>query len=147
MQNDYIISDEEIELIPAVNRLMDQYDIIVHVRKLHKTTSNNDGDGCEIHNGILIESDNYILNIYDSDSAFYKEMDKKTTLHPLLVKQNCREVFICGNYLDTTVLSTAIDAVQLGYRCCVILTATNCSNKTRMPNVIEYLERLGVNTI
>lgn len=130
------------EIIPGINGIMSQFDIIVASQDWHPAdhvsfkSKNENGiwpdhciqgtQGAEFHPNLNTKPIHFIIRKgyrkhIDSYSAFM-ENDKQTeTLLHRLFDQNQHEIYICGLALDYCVKYTALDSIGYGFKTHVIV--------------------------
>jgi len=98
----------------------------------------------------MIKESDYIVakgtnsNI-DSYSGFWDNAKlSKTELHDILMKNKVTDVYICGLAFDVCVGSTALHAVELGYRTLVIRDACKGVAKESIAEMEKTLQEVGV---
>jgi nicotinamidase/pyrazinamidase len=160
--------DKSLLIIPRINRMRDKYDLIIFVKKqlqhnhsifkayggtypVHCVVETN---GENIHDDLIIKTDDIIINRgtlqkYDSNSAFYdaEVISKETRLKQILKAHNIKNLFFCGNGMETSIYSTIIDAINSQYKCTVISNTTTYIDANKMNICVEYLKTLNVQFI
>lgn len=173
MQNDFMeggpkASSGSLEIVPIINRIRDDYDIVFFARDNHPHNHCSfvgyGGDetahciqgtpGADINPSIIMKEDDVIINKgtlqkYESYSAFYnaKPIDKQTRLESLLKNNGINDIYICGIGFEDCIFSTLMDAVRMGYNCNLLKDAITYSSKEKYKDGLEFFKSLGVNII
>ena len=155
-------------LIPKINRIRDSYDIIIFIKKQYQFNHSSfkkyggkfpkhcveDTPGAELHKDLIIKEDDIIvcrgtLQKYNSNSAFYdaEDIEKETRLKYILYINSIKELYFCGNGIDTCIFSTAIDAINNRFKCYVIRDAVSYIDKEKAEKCVKYLINLGVDIL
>ncbi|MFP4059322.1 MAG: bifunctional nicotinamidase/pyrazinamidase [Bacteroidales bacterium] len=84
----------------------------------------------------------------DSYSGFYDNGHKKSTgLADYLRGRNVNEVFVCGLAGDVCVNFTSMDAIEEGFKTYLLVDATRPVNMEEFENVVENLQKKGVQSV
>jgi len=172
LQNDYcdggpMAIPGTLKIIPEINRIRKYFDIIIFIKDWYPDDHISFLDhnkylkhciqntkGAELNSGFIIKDSDYIVNkntliMYDSDSAFYdaKLIEKKSKLDNILKINKIKQIYLCGGNIETTIFSTALDAIYLNYECYIITDLAVGKIETKKIQTYEYLKKIGVKLI
>lgn len=159
-----------LEIIPKINMIRNKnmYDLIIFIRKAHPVThkifKKNGGTqpchcivttpGYNIHNDINYKTTDIIVNrcsqnTFSSNSGFFDDdsNEVETRLGYILKINNIKNLYFCGNNMETCIFSTILDALNYGYKCFIIIDAIGYINKNKFNECINFLGTLGVQNI
>ncbi len=160
--------ENSLNIIPVINRIRDDYDYVVFVKKLYPENHSSfrqfggknpkhciqNTVGANIHNDIISKKDDYIisrgsLQKYDSNSAFYdaEDIKRETTLKMILRMNDISNLYFCGNGMDNIIFSTIMDAIKFRYKCHIIKDAITYDNKEKTEKYLSYLNGVNVDII
>ncbi len=160
--------DRSLIIIPMINRMRENYDHIIFVKKqlqsnhsifkqyggIHPLHCIKGTNGEKIHDDLIIKNENIVihrgtLQKYDSNSAFYnaEQISGETRLKQMLIGYDIGNLYFCGNGMDSSIYSTIIDAVNFKFKCHIIKNAVTCLNENKMSECIKYLKTLDVSVI
>jgi nicotinamidase/pyrazinamidase len=124
------------EIIQEINRIMDQFDLVVASRDWHPENSTHfdrwpphcvrDTKGAafpEALNSEKIDTE-FLKGTGDRDDGYSAFEATSSDLDAFLRENNVNELFLTGLTTEYCVKSTALDAVKNGYRTVVISNAT-----------------------
>lgn len=173
IQNDYcnggpMAYNNSLEIIPKINRIRDNYDMVIHIRDYHPENHCSfkyyggkypkhciqNTFGSQFNIDLIIKESDIIINRgtlqkYDSNSAFYdaEEINKETKLRKILKCNEILELYFCGNGIEECIYSTIIDAIGYRFKCYVINDAISSKDMDRSNYCINYLKSLRVEFI
>lgn len=157
--------DKSLLIIPRINRMRDKYDLIIFVKKqlqynhsIFKQYGGTYPEHCvlgttgeNIHDDLIIKTDDIIINRgtlqkYDSKSAFYdaEPISKETRLNQILKAYKIKNLYFCGNGMDTSIYSSVMDGINFQYNCVVISNAVTHMDEEKMELCVQYLKTLGM---
>ncbi|MCI5052742.1 MAG: nicotinamidase [Simkaniaceae bacterium] len=151
------------EIIPAINALMNEVDLVVASRDFHPEdhisfASNHDKKGIgDVVDGQILWPDHCIQHTRGSqlvdglevekivkivDKAYDRNVDSYsafggTDLHQFLQDKGVDEVIICGVATDYCVKYTALDAEKLGYRTLIAREACRAVDQSEGKKVLK----------
>jgi len=105
--------------------------------------------GAELHKDLIVKDTDYIVykgtnSKIDSYSAFWDNSRLcKTDLHYILAKNNVTDVYICGLAFDVCVGSTALHAIELGYRTLLIKDGCKGVSEDSIAEMEKHLQDVG----
>lgn len=155
-------------IVPKINNLRENYDFVIFTIKSHPEKHSSfkqyggtyvkhciEGThGGELHNDLIVSEKDFIIKrgtqfSYNSDSGFYDdEASKKTTrLGYYLQVNNVKNLYFCGNNMDTCIFSTVLDALNNKFNCHLITNAIGYVSEEKYNNKIKFLESLGITLI
>ena len=165
LQNDFceggpVAVDNSLKIIPIINRIRDKFKTVIFIKLWHpndhislkKTTfCIQNTKGAELNPGVVHRDTDYIIHIgtlalYDSLSGFYnaKTIDKESNLNSILVKEDIKNLYVCGISIEDSIFSTIMDAVNLRYKCYLVEDASIGKNDDTIKKCYAYLETLDV---
>ncbi len=160
--------DRSLVIIPMINRMRENYNHVIFVKKqlqnnhsifkqyggtypIHCVKGTN---GEKIHDDLITKNEDIVihrgtLQKYDSNSAFYnaEQISNVTRLKQMLNGYDIKNLYFCGNSMDSSIYSTIIDAVNYNFKCYIIKNAVTSSNESKMDECINYLKTLDVSII
>lgn len=170
MQNDYceggpMAFNKSLELIPKINRIRDNFEIIIFATDVHPDNHISfkkyggkfpehcvvNSYGCQIHQDLIVKPSDYIiargtLPEHDSGSIFYNaDVENISKLKTILISNKVKDLYFCGNGLDSIIFSSIIDAINYKFDCYILIDTITFTHK--FDECIKYLESIGVNVI
>ena len=157
-----------LNIIPIINSIRDNYDFVIFIKKSPPLNSiifkQNGGiysrhcvigtHGNELHNDLIIKKSDLIVNRctqynYNSDSGFYDDetTEKQTKLKYFLQVNSIKNLYFCGNNMDTCIFSTIFDALNYKFNCSIIMNTIGYINKETYDEKINFLKSLDINFI
>lgn len=151
-----------LSIIPKINSIHDNYDLIIFTKK----TYNKDHilfkkqypehcvvntPGANLHSELIVYDTDIIINRCtplnsNSNSAFWDDENvcKETKLHYFLKVHNIKDLYFCGNNMDTCIFSTIMDAINYGYQCFVLKDMIGYCDKEKCDDKIKFLDTMGI---
>lgn len=160
--------DGTYDILPVINRIRDHYPVVIFLCDAYPPNHSLfhgygghlpphcivDTWGAEVYSPIIRQSTDYIVHKgtlpkYTSDSGFYnaKVIDKRTRLLPILEAHNITTIHLCGLHYETTIFSTAMDAIRLGLHCDIIEDAMATNNWSTFHQSKTFLQSIGIQFI
>lgn len=154
-----------LNIIPIINSIRDNYDFVIFIKKSPPDNSiifkQNGGiyprhcvintHGNDLHNDLIIKQTDLIVNRctrynYNSNSGFYDDetTNKQTKLKYFLQVNGIKNLYFCGNNMDTCIFSTVFDALNYKFNCNIIVNVIGYVNKEICDDKIKFLGTLGV---
>lgn len=157
IQND-TVDDKIINSVPKINSVKNMFKHIIYVVKEYPRTHSSfkgfggertatcvvNSNGAQLYSGLVVDV-NYdiqiklsMLNLYDSDSAFWISRTKESDLIKTLRQHSINKIFIVG----VNVFTTALDCIR--FRLDTTILTDLCSNSKESDkdtNRFEFLEK------
>lgn len=161
-------NNNSLNIIPKINSFRDDYNLIIFVRKSHSINhasfKRNGGKypkhcivgtyGHELNQDLIIKNSDTIISRctkqdYTSNSAFYDDEDtqKQTNLKYLLKINQIKNIYFCGNNMDSCIFSTILDALNYNFNCYVIKDAVGYIDKEKYEECIKFLMNMNVHFV
>ena len=153
--------ENSLKIIPKINTIRDEYDLIIFTVKLHPKNHSSfkqfGGDdpknciinthGCKIHDDLIINNKDIIisretLQKYSSDSAFFdaEDVEKTTNLKNILLNNNIKDLYFCGNGIESYIFRSVLDAQIYKFNCYIIKDGFSYMNKDKAEECIKFME-------
>jgi nicotinamidase/pyrazinamidase len=171
MQNDYceggpMAFDQSLGLIPKINRIRDHFEIVIFATDVHPDNHISfkkyggklpehcvvGSYGSQIHQDLIVKPLDYIITRgtlpeYDSESIFYNadSIENISKLKTILVSNKIKNLYFCGNGLDSIIFSSIIDAINYKFDCCILIDLVTFTHK--FDECIKYLESIGAKIV
>lgn len=157
--------EDSIRIIPKINSIRDDYDLVIFGIKSHPNNHNSfkqfgglepkncivNSNGHKIHDNLIINKNDIIiprgtLQKYNSESIFYDaaEIEKLSKLKYILNFHNVKDLYFCGNGIDSSIFCSIIDAQMFNFNCHIIKDGFSYMNKEKADECKQFLERNNI---
>jgi len=157
--------ENSLNILPIINSIRDNYDVVVIAKKGHPKNHASfkqfggqypknciEGtDGCLIHDDLIVYDKDILitrglLQKYSSNSIFYEadEIGRETNLKNILISKQIKELYFCGNGIETSIFSSIMDALSYRFKCHVIKNAISFMDKDKADMCVEFLKNNNV---
>ena len=152
---------DSLKIIPKINSIRDEYDLIIFSIKSHPKNHSSfkqyGGEnpkncilntyGCKIHDDLIRTSKDIIisretLQKYSSDSVFFEadDIERTTNLKNILLGHNIKDIYFCGNGIDSLIFRSVLDAQIYKFNCHIIKDGISYMNKEKAKECIKFME-------
>lgn len=157
--------ENSLQIIPIINSLRDEYELVIFTNILHPKNHSSfkefggiypknciiDTHGSLIHDDIIVHDKDIIitrgrLQKYDSKSIFYEadEIERETNLKNILSSKQIKDLYFCGNGIESIIFSSIMDALGYRFKCYVIHNAIGFIDKDKANKCIDFLKHNNV---